>query len=242
MKKGTKKKSNKTPIIRIEKQPRKKVKTIKSGTNKIITAFLAAIAITAAIVFFVLQSNKEYLGYWCKYKETATIVVLLKDDYTQKQKTTIEDKIKSYSDIEAISTFSKEEYANQIGEDANEMDIHDAIVATFSSMNAIGTYIEEIKKMDGVLGTEQSYAKNNINLYNLKKHGKYTYADSDEALKEDIINGKYKEKNGVLTFKPEGKNKKEILLYYRDGILCEDAACSKLFFRSDKNCKPESEQ
>lgn len=240
MKKGTKKKNNKTPIIKIEKQPKKKVKTIKTNGNKIATAIIVLIAIGALAAFFILQRNKEYHGYWCKYKETATIVVLLKDDYTSKQKTAIETKINSYIDIEAMNTFSKDEYANQIGGDANEMDIHDAIVATFSSMNSIGTYVEELKKFDGVLSAEQSYAKNDINLYNLKKDGKYTYADSDEALKKDIIEGKYKEKDGVLTFTPTGKNTKQKLLYYRDGILCEDAGCTKLFFRSDKSCKPES--
>ena len=240
MKKGTKKKSNKTPIIKIEKQPKKKTKTIKSNGNKIVTIIIILIAIIATIIFFALQSSKEYHGYWCKYKETATIVVLLKDDYTDKQKKAIEDKINSYIDIEAMNTFSKDEYANQIGGDANEMDIHDAIVATFSSMDAIGTYIEELKNLDGVLKTEQSYAKNNINLYNIKKDGTYTYADSDEALKKDIINGKYKEKNGILIFKPEDKKQKSVLLYFRDGILCEDATCSKLFFRSDKSCQPAS--
>ena len=139
-----------------------------------------------------------------------------------------------------MNTFSKDEYANQIGGDANEMDIHDAIVATFSTMNSIGTYVEELKKFDGVLSAEQSYAKNDINLYNLKKDGKYTYADSDEALKKDIIKGKYKEKDGVLTFIPNSKKEKQKLLYFRDGILCEDAACTKLFFKSDKSCKPAS--
>ena len=120
------------------------------------------------------------------------------------------------------------------------MDIHDAIVATFSTMNSIGTYLEELKKFDGVLSAEQSYAKNDINLYNLKKDGKYTYADSDEALKKDIIEGKYKEKDGVLTFIPNSKKEKQKLLYFRDGILCEDAGCTKLFFKSDKSCKPAS--
>lgn len=240
MKKGTKHNTKKTPIIKIEKQPKKKVKHIKSNGNKIITAIIVLIALGALIAFFALQRNKEYHGYWCKYKETATIVVLLKDDYTTKQKTAIENKINSYIDIEAINTFSKDEYANQIGGDANEMDIHDAIVATFSTMNSIGTYLEELKKFDGVLSAEQSYAKNDINLYNLKKDGKYTYADSDEALKKDIIEGKYKEKDGVLTFIPNSKKEKQKLLYFRDGILCEDAGCTKLFFKSDKSCKPAS--
>ena len=237
MKKGTKKNTKKTPIIKIEKQSRKK---IKSNRNKVITTIIILIALGALITFFVLQRNKEYHGYWCKYKETATIVVLLKDGYTPKQKTAIENKINSYIDIEAMNTFSKDEYANQIGGDANEMDIHDAIVATFSTMNSIGTYVEELKKFDGVLSAEQSYAKNDINLYNLKKDGKYTYADSDEALKKDIIKGKYKEKDGVLTFIPNSKKEKQKLLYFRDGILCEDAACTKLFFKSDKSCKPAS--
>lgn len=240
MKKGSRKKTNKTAIIKIEKQPRKKVKKIKNRSNKIITGIIIAIAVIATILFFALQRNKEYHGYWCKYKETATIVVLLKDNHTEKQKKAIEDKLNSYKDIEAMNTFSKDEYANQIGGDANEMDIHDAIVATFSSMDAIGTYLEELKKLDGVLSTEQSYAKNDINLYNLKKDGTYTYADSDEALKKDIIEGKYKEKKGVLTFKPNNKKEKQVLLYFRDGILCEDSGCSKLFFRSDKSCQPAS--
>lgn len=225
------------PIIKIEKNKRN---NNKNNANIIVTITIAIIAVIAAYVIINSYNTKEYHGYWCKYKEIATIVILLNDEHTQEERKEIENKIHAFDNISAMNTFSKEEYAEQIGANANEMDIHDAIVVTFSSLDSIGTYVEDLNKLTGVLKAEQSYAKNDINLYNIKKNKSYTFTNSDEALKEDIIKGKYKEKNGVLTFKPKDKNKKETLLYFKDGLLCEDPSCDEIYFKSTNTCKPKT--
>ena len=49
-------------------------------------------------------------------------------------------------------------------------------------------------------------------------------------LEEDLIEGKYKEKKGVITFKPNNKKEETKVLYIKDGHLCADAACKKVYF------------
>ena len=47
------------------------------------------------IVFFLIiltGCNNKYTGFWCKYNETATIVILLNDDITEEDKAKIEEK------------------------------------------------------------------------------------------------------------------------------------------------------
>ena len=86
---------------------------------------------------------------------------------------------------------------------------------------------------------KQVNAKQNISLYNLEKGGKYTYTNSDEAKEEDIVEGKWKYKRGVVIFTPSSINADDILLYTKDGHLCSDADCTKIYFRSDKSCNAE---
>ncbi len=183
--------------------------------------------------------NDEYKGYWCTYDETATIVVLFKDGYKDADRQAVENKVASYDNVESSTFYTKDDYASQMGLDPNTMDIHETYIVTFNSMEAIGTYVEQLNKMNGVLKAEQSYAKNNIALYNIQGFGKYTFTNSDEAKEEDLETGKYKEKNGVIIFTPDNKDLQQKMLYPKDDYLCGDAACNKIYAKSNSTCTTE---
>lgn len=181
--------------------------------------------------------KKDYKGYWCNYTETSTIVIQLKNEISEKEKKAVEDKISSFENIESSHFYSKEDYGEEL---ANDEELHAAYVVFFSSMDHIGTYIEELTEMAGVYSAEQSSAKTNISLYNLKSWNKYTFTDSDEALEQDVEKGKYKIKKGVITFTPSGENKSTKLLYTKDGLLCGDSDCTKIYARSNESCTSEN--
>lgn len=194
------------------------------------------IIILLITVILLSGCNNKYQGYWCRYEETATIVVLLENDNTSTQRKNIEEIAGNYENLDSINYYSREDYANELGQDVENMDIYDTYVLTFNTMDSIGTYIEELKEVSGVKEATQSNAKSNISLYNIQKKSKYEFTDSDEAKEEDIIKGKYKIKNGVITFTPNDKTKSTTLLYIKDEHLCEDADCNKIFAKSDETC------
>lgn len=197
------------------------------------------ITLIILIALFLTGCSNKYKGYWCTYDETATIVVLFEDDYKEKDKNAVTEKINTYDNVESSTFYTKEDYANQMGLDPNKMEIYETYIITFDSMEAIGTYVEELGKMSGVLKAEQSYAKNNISLYNIQSFGKYTFTDSDEAETSDLETGKYKEKNGVIIFTPDNKDAKTKMLYPKDNYLCGDAACNKIYAKSNATCTTE---
>lgn len=191
------------------------------------------------LVLLVLASsgcNKSYKGYWCRYNETATIVVLLNNDVTNEQKSTIENKINSFENLTSVNFYSKEDYATELDEETNDIDIYDTFVILFDSIDSIGTYIEELNTLSGVQEATQSNAKTNISLYNLKSFGNYTFTNSDEAEDSDLQTGKYKIKKGVITFTPNDKNAKTTMLYIKDKHLCGDVSCNEIYAESDETC------
>ena len=191
------------------------------------------------MILFLTGCKNEYQGYWCTYDETATIVVLFKDGYKAADKQAVENKVASFDNVESSTFYTKEDYANQMGLDPNEMNIYETYIVTFDSMEAVGTYVEQLNKMSGVLKAEQSYAKNNIALYNLQSFGKYTFTNSDEAEEKDLETGKYKEKDGVIIFTPDDKTKDKKMLYPKSNYLCGDAACNKIYAKSNSTCTTE---
>lgn len=189
-----------------------------------------------SIVMMLAACNKKFEGYWCKYDETATIVVLMNDNATQNQRNLVESTVNNYQNLESLNYYTKEDYANELGVDPSSIDIYDTFVLIFNSMDSIGTYIEELEQINGVKEAKQSNAKSNISLYNLKAWNKYEYTDSDEPNEKDIIKGKYKMKNGVITFTPDDKKKKVTMLYIKDDHLCADVDCNEIYFASDDKC------
>lgn len=183
--------------------------------------------------------GNKYQGYWCKYNEISTIVVLLEKNHTKADRQALESKFETFENVASVSYNSREDYANELGEDPNSIDIYDTYVIVLDSMDSIGTYIEEIEIMSGVNKAEQSYAKANFSLYNIKRFGKYTYTNSDEATEADLEEGKYKKKNGVITFTPKNKDGKTKLLYIKDNYLCGDADCSEIYAKSNSTCTAE---
>lgn len=190
------------------------------------------IIILCLVAILLTGCNNKYVGYWCKYNETATIVVLLNDNITEEQKTNIENKAAEFDDLSATNYYSKEDYQESINASG---EIYATYVLSFTSLDAITTYIEELKELPGVKDAIQSNAKNNMSLYELKKNGKYTYKDSDEANKEDIISGKYKIRKGIIRFTPD-KGDKVRILYIKNDRLCEDTDCNKIYSSGKDNC------
>lgn len=144
MKKGNKKSETKKTnrIVKIEK-------TTNSKSTKIALVILLVLLIALGVILY-KQNQPKYEGYWCSYQEKATIVVMLKDGYTKEQREAIENKISKYEDVQATGFFSKDEYATEMGLSPDEIEMYDVIVASFTSMDAIGTYVEELTKLDGV--------------------------------------------------------------------------------------------
>ena len=188
------------------------------------------------IIFFLLivltGCNNKYTGFWCKYNETATIVILLNDDITDEDKTKIEEKGATFENLTATNFYSKEDYKEQL---KSNDEIYATYVFSFSSHDSIGAYIDELKNMSGVKEAKQSNAKNNMSLYELKSDGTYTYTDSDEASKTDVITGKYKIEKGIIKLTPDNDNK-TILLYTKNDRLCEDTDCNKIYSHGKDNC------
>lgn len=199
--------------------------------KKTITIFILLILILTAT-----GCSNKYKGYWCKYDETSSIVVLLKKEHTNSNKTEIEAKVESFENVESISFYSKEDYAEELGEDVENLDIYDTYVILFNSMDSIGTYIDELEELDGVASAEQSSAKTNISLYHIDNWNKYTFTNSDEATEKDLEKGKYKIKKGVIIFTPTDKKNKKKMLYTKNGHLCGDANCSQIYAKSNSTC------
>lgn len=197
---------------------------------------LSLIVLLLVLPLILSGCGNKYKGYWCNYKELATIVVQFEDNHTDKQVEAIENKAASYDNVSSTNYITREDYAKEQGVSIDDLDIHDTFVIYFTSMDSIGTYIEEIKGMKGVLTADQNYAKANISLYNLKSWGKYEFTDSDEAKEEDIEKGTYRIKNGVITFTPNDSKTSTKLLYIKDNHLCGDADCNEIYAESTETC------
>lgn len=207
---------------------------IKKEQIIIVVIVITILLITG--IYFLTNNTKEYQGYWCKYNETSTIVVLLKENHKDSERKKIEEKIETFENVESVEYISREDYAADFGVDPSEIEIYDTYRISLNTLDSIGTYIEELQSLSGVLTAEQNYAKSNLSLFNIKSWGKYTFTDSDEATTSDLEYGKYKMKKGVLTFTPESDNGEVKLLYTKDGYLCGDAACTQIYSKSNSTC------
>ena len=187
------------------------------------------------ILFLIVLTgcNNKYTGYWCKYNETATIVVLLNDDITDEQKSKIEEKGATFENLSSSNYYSKQDYQSEL---KSNDEIYASFVFSFTSHDSIGSYIDELKVMPGVREAKQSNAKNNMSLYELKSNGTYTYKDSDEAEKKDIVTGKYKIEKGIIKLTPDKDSTKTKLLYTKNGRLCEDTDCNRIYSHGKDNC------
>ena len=57
---------------------------------------LKSFIILLATVLLLTGCGKKYIGYWCNYDEAAVITVLMKDGYTESDKTKIEKVLNDY--------------------------------------------------------------------------------------------------------------------------------------------------
>lgn len=203
----------------------------------IVVGIALIIAIVVAINIISSKNVGEYKGYWCMYEESSNILIQLEDDHTEKDRKAIEATIEEFDSVTSISYMSKEQYAEDIGGDPNEMDIYATYFISLSTLDSIGTYIEELKELEGVYEVQQHSAKTNVSLFNIKSWGKYSYTDSDEATTEQLEYGNYKVKKGVITFTPDEKGKQTKILYMKDGYLCGNASCTKIYAKSNSTCE-----
>lgn len=183
--------------------------------------------------------NSKYQGYWCNYEESATIVMILNDTISDTEKNAIEATASEFTNLKTITFYSKEDYAQEIGGDAEELEVHPAYVLSFSTNDSIGDYIESLGNLSGVSEVTQESAKSNMTIYYLGKKNKYTYTDSDEATDSDLESGKYKIKDGVITFTPSDSSATTKLLYVKNNLLCKDADCTKIYAKTNSKCEVE---
>lgn len=223
-----------------EKKKPKRTKKAKKPINpnypnKKVTIIIVVIAILIllSLAIYRIRDNKKYQGYWCNYEERASIVVLLKEGHTEKQIEELLEKVEEFDNVLNVNYNPKDVIEAQLG---TETDILDAYQISFSSLDSIGTYIEELKEFDVVVDATQEIAKINMSLYNLQAWGKYTFTDSDEAEEEDIETGKYQIKNGVIVFTPKDKKNETKMLYIKNDHLCFDSDCTKVFATSNETC------
>ena len=193
------------------------------------------IIIILFIAFTLTGCGKNYVGYWCNYEETSNIEIQVEHDINESQREALENTFNKYENLKKVDNITREEFARDLGEDPNSLDIYEAYVLTFDSNDSIGTYIEELSTLPGVHEANQYSAKTVMSLYNIQKHKKYTFTDSDEPNNQDIESGTYKVKKGVITFTSNDKTKSR-LLYIKNGHLCGDVECNKIFASSDENC------
>ena len=59
--------------------------------------------------------GNDFKGYWCNYKETATIVVLLDDNHTEAQVDAIQAKASEYDNVASTNYITREDYAKEQG-------------------------------------------------------------------------------------------------------------------------------
>lgn len=207
----------------------------KSQVIVVIVAIVIVIIVAANIISS--KNVGEYKGYWCMYEESSNILIQLEDNHTQKDRENIESTIEGFESVTSVSYMSKEQYAEDIGGDPNEMDIYATYFVSLSTLDSIGTYIEELKELDGVYEVQQHSAKTNVSLFNIKSWGKYTFTDSDEATTDQLEYGSYKVKKGVITFTPDDETKQSKILYMKDGYLCGNASCTKIYAKSNSTCQ-----
>ena len=188
-----------------------------------------------AILFALTGCGKNYVGYWCNYEETSNIEIQVEHDITDSQRQAIENAFNKYENLKKVDNITREEFARDLGQDVNSLDIYEAYVLTFDSNDSIGTYIDELSKLAGVHEANQYSAKTVMSLYNIQKHKKYTFTDSDEPNQSDVESGTYKIKKGVITFTTNDKTKTR-MLYIKNGHLCGDAECNQIYATSDENC------
>ena len=179
--------------------------------------------------------GKSYVGYWCNYEETSNIEIQIEKDITEAQREKIENTFNKYENLKKVDNISREEFARDLGVDVESIDIYEAYVLTFDSNDSIGTYIDELSELPGIHEANQYSAKTILSLYNIQKHKKYTYTDSDEPNQSDVETGTYKIKKGVITFTNSDKSNTR-MLYIKNGHLCGDAECNKIYALSDENC------
>lgn len=193
-----------------------------------------SLMIIVSLLFVVLLSGcgNKYEGYWCRYTETATIVILLEDDMSEAQNEELIKTITSYDNLQAYTYYDKTVF------DESGEDIYNSYFVSFNSTDGVTTYIEQLVKLPGVLDVTQNSAKTDFELYHLDKKNKYTFSNSDEALEEDIIKGKYKIKKGVITFTPNDSDNTS-MLYIKDDHLCGDSQCTVIYAKSNETCSSD---
>lgn len=190
-----------------------------------------AIMVSVILVFviFLAGCGNKYEGYWCRYTENASIVILLDDNITAEENDELIKTITSYDNLLSYTYYDKSIFDEEI------TDIYNSYFVSFDSTDGVTSYIEQIVKLPGVLDATQNSAKTDFEFYHLDRNNKYTFANSDEALEEDIISGKYKIKNGVITFTPNDSDNTK-MLYIKDDHLCSDAQCTLIFAKSNEKC------
>lgn len=184
-------------------------------------------------ILFMLSgcTKKEYVGHWCNYEETGTIIVLLDHEISSSNKDNIEDIINTYQDINTYDFISKEDLASTTSVDINT--VYDTYFIYFENTDSIDDALITLQNTKGIYSATKENIKSNVSLYNLKNDNTFEYQEAigDEEL---IIKGKYKIKDNKIEFKSEEKVNN---LYLKDSFICKDETCNKIYVKTDASCE-----
>lgn len=195
---------------------------------------LKLLFILICLIFLSGCDKKDYIGYWCSYEETGTIIVLLDQNITEKEKNNLEDIINTYEDMTTYDFISKENLAQDNNSDISS--IYDTYFIYFNSTETIDEALLTIQSTKGVFSATKENIKSNIAFYNLDKNKKFTYKDNIDNEDGIKISGKYKVKDNKITFKSAEKVND---LYIKDGFICGDENCDKIFTKTNELCEAD---
>lgn len=176
-------------------------------------------------------SNKDYDGYWCKYQETGTIVVLL-DNASDKAKTTINQTIESLEGLQNYDFVSKEDFKSNL-DDSSNIEVYDTYFIYFDSINAIDDNIIKLSSLEGVKSATKNNIKSNVTLYHLDNN-KYTLKNTTDKTSDNEEEGKFSIKDNEITLNSNGTIS---TLFIKDEYLCSDESCNTIYRKSNELCE-----
>lgn len=175
--------------------------------------------------------NKEYVGYWCKYEETGTIIVTLNENNTSAERAAIEKVIGNFNGLSSYDFMDKETFANETGE---EGEAYDTYFIYFLDNTTIDEALMSLQKLSGVKNVEKNNIKTNVSLYEFIDSKKYKYQDSLGIEEKYNVTGTYKINDKVLNLTSPTNT---TTLYIKDDYLCADSACNTIYTRTNEYCE-----
>ena len=180
--------------------------------------------------------NKKYVGYWCKYEETGTIIVTLNEDNTKKQRESIEKVISNFTGLSSYDYVPKENFT---AESTTDGEAFDTYFIYFMDTTTIDEHTMALEKLDGVKKVEENNVKTNVSLYQFVDSKNYKFQDGIGVEDDLKVKGTYKiNENAIQLTSPANTT----TLYIKNDYLCADTACNIIYTKTDDKCEKIAEK